>query len=190
MPGHTKLFPRISTITRKRYWNTTHQAYRGFAAKNVDDFNYSRNEYMLEGRDARDEEIAMYPRVTAQDLASYKLPPQGVKMLVRDFIQDSLYNPNYGYFSKRAEIFSPVEPITFNEIREAAEFDATVARMYREYDVDTDLRDVTGRQVWHTPTELFKVSDINFCDLQTFINAAYSHGMDRLLLNAWFRNIS
>ncbi|CAG8718026.1 7298_t:CDS:1, partial [Acaulospora colombiana] len=128
MLGHNKLLPRISQITPKRYWNPTRQTYRGFAVKNVDDFNYSRNEYMLEGRDARDEEIATYPRVTAQDLTAYKSPPQGVKMLVRDFIQDSLYNPNYGYFSKRAEIFSPVEPINFNEIREAAEFDATVAR--------------------------------------------------------------
>lgn len=77
-------------------------------------------------------------------------------MLVRDFIQDSLYNPNYGYFSKRAEIFSPVESINFNEIAEAAEFDATVARLYREYDESSDPRDIAGRQVWHTPTELFK----------------------------------
>ncbi|KIM20204.1 hypothetical protein M408DRAFT_13123 [Serendipita vermifera MAFF 305830] len=78
-------------------------------------------------------------------------------MLVRDFIHDSLYNPHYGYFSRRVEIFSPVEPLNFNQMAESAELDATVARLYREYDSTSDPRDVTGsRQIWHTPTELFK----------------------------------
>lgn len=130
---------------------------RHFSVKRTDDFNYNRSEFDLEGSDAWDNEIARYPRVTAEDLAVNKTMPKGVKMLARDFIQDSLYNPNYGYFSKRAEIFSPVEPIKFNEIAEAAEFDAIVARLYREHDARSDPRDIVGRQVWHTPTELFKV---------------------------------
>ncbi|CAB4480646.1 unnamed protein product [Rhizophagus irregularis] len=41
-----------------------------------------------------------YPRLTARQTALRTTPPKGAQMLVRDFIDDSLYNPNYGYFSK------------------------------------------------------------------------------------------
>jgi hypothetical protein len=144
-----------------RKWRTSTSPisghHRHFSVKRADEFNYNRPEFALEGNDAHDAEIASYPRVTAEDLASNKTMRKGVKMLVRDFIQDSLYNPNYGYFSKRAEIFSPVEQIRFNEIAETAEFDAIVSRLYREHDQQADPRDTVGRQVWHTPTELFKV---------------------------------
>lgn len=154
---HFKLNAGALEIHSRRVWKLTRQYRRAYATKQPDEFNFNRDEFTLEGSDARDEEIAQYPRVTADELASYKAPPRGVKMLVRDFIQDSLYNPNYGYFSRRAEIFSPIEPINFNEISEAAEFDATVARLYKGYDDSSDPRDTTGRQIWHTPTELFKV---------------------------------
>ena len=50
---------------------------------------------------------AAYRRYTASDLARLTHPPRCAGMLVRDFIEDSLYNPNYGYFSKKALIFSP-----------------------------------------------------------------------------------
>lgn len=143
-------------IYHRRVWKSSQGHQRCYATKQRDEFNYNRNEFSLEGTDARDEEIAQYPRVVAEDLASLQSPPRGVKMLVRDFIQDSLYNPNYGYFSRRAEIFSPVAPINFNDISEAEEFDATVARLYKGYDDSSDPTDTTGRQVWHTPTELFK----------------------------------
>lgn len=36
--------------------------------------------------------MSKYRRVTATDLANYREPPTRVKMLVRDFIDDSLYN--------------------------------------------------------------------------------------------------
>ena len=41
-----------------------------------------------------------YPRLTARQMALRTTPPKESQMLVRDFIDDSLYNPNYGYFSK------------------------------------------------------------------------------------------
>lgn len=154
---HCRLNASILDTYRTRVWNLTRKYQRHYATKPTDDFNYNRNEFTFEGSDAHDDEIAQYPRVTAEELASHQVPPRGVKMLVRDFIQDSLYNPNYGYFSRRAEIFSPVEPIDFNDISEAGEFDATVARLYRGYDDASDPSELTGRQVWHTPTELFKV---------------------------------
>lgn len=37
-------------------------------------------------------------------------------VLVRDFIHDSLYNPEYGYFSKNEVIYSSPEPLNFQEL--------------------------------------------------------------------------
>ncbi|WFD17897.1 hypothetical protein MCAP1_000106 [Malassezia caprae] len=44
------------------------------------------------------------PVVTASELASSTTRPRSVRMLTRDFIHDSLYNPHYGYFSRQAEL--------------------------------------------------------------------------------------
>lgn len=74
-------------------------------------------------------------------------------MLVRDFIEDSLYNPNYGYFPKQATIFTASDPIDFSAVRNATEFQEEVAKRYEAFEVDEEG---PGRQVWHTPTELFK----------------------------------
>ncbi|KAJ3042928.1 hypothetical protein HDV00_006235 [Rhizophlyctis rosea] len=76
-------------------------------------------------------------------------------MTVRDFIDDSLYNPHYGYFSKKAYIFSP-DDIPFNEIRDEYEFHNHVAELYKDVDGELSEFNDMARQVWHTPTELFK----------------------------------
>jgi hypothetical protein len=77
-------------------------------------------------------------------------------MLVRDFIEDSLYNPNYGYFPHQATIFtSSGNHIDFGSLRDSVEFQAEVAKRYAAYGADTD--DGPGKQLWHTPSELFKV---------------------------------
>lgn len=113
--------------------------------------NYSR----LSFQDAPDPEHVTYKRVTANDLESCTEPPRRVRMLVRDFIEDSLYNPHYGYFPKQADIFTAVEPIQFGKLRNLIEFEEVVAQKYAEYGPDGEG---PGRQIWHTPTELFKVS--------------------------------
>ncbi|OBZ73669.1 NADH dehydrogenase [ubiquinone] complex I, assembly factor 7 [Grifola frondosa] len=74
-------------------------------------------------------------------------------MLVRDFIEDSLYNPHYGYFPKQATIFTSSETIDFASLRNGTHFQQEVAKRYAAYGLDTDG---PGRQIWHTPTELFK----------------------------------
>lgn len=78
-------------------------------------------------------------------------------MLTRDFIDDSLYNPHYGYFSKHATIFNSEAPYDFNSIRHGAEFNQMVDRSYVEFEdaLDEVALDET-RQLWHTPTELFR----------------------------------
>jgi hypothetical protein len=99
---------------------------------------------------------ASYPRVTANDLEQYRTPPRRVKMLVRDFIEDSLYNPNYGYFPKQATILDSNEaPFHFPSLRNSVEFQEEIAKRYAAYGVDRQSG--PGRQLWHTPTELFKV---------------------------------
>ncbi|KAG6833237.1 hypothetical protein H0H87_009858 [Tephrocybe sp. NHM501043] len=76
-------------------------------------------------------------------------------MLVRDFIDDSLYNPNYGYFPKQATIFNTDDStVNFDSLRDSVEFQEEVAQKYAAY--GADKHDGPGRQLWHTPTELFK----------------------------------
>ncbi|KZT43225.1 DUF185-domain-containing protein [Sistotremastrum suecicum HHB10207 ss-3] len=104
------------------------------------------------------EQALRYPTLTAHDLFQLKEQPKGVKMLTRDFIEDSLYNPNYGYFSKEAIIFSDSSPdkgFDFPSLRDANAFQSAMAESYQNY-ADSGAIKGPGHQVWHTPTELFK----------------------------------
>lgn len=71
--------------------------------------------------------------------------------------------PNYGYFSHHATIFTPPKDgFDIISFRDVAHFQETVAERYeREYGLEPTegAQGGLGRQVWHTPTELFKVSD-------------------------------
>ncbi|KAL8714789.1 MAG: hypothetical protein Q9220_001302 [cf. Caloplaca sp. 1 TL-2023] len=78
--------------------------------------------------------------------------PRRCKMLMH-----SLYNPNYGYFSKQATIFSPGEPFEFNKIRDDLEFQKILGKRYTAFEDELDEKDFNEtRQLWHTPTELFR----------------------------------
>ncbi|PFH60554.1 hypothetical protein XA68_10797 [Ophiocordyceps unilateralis] len=79
-------------------------------------------------------------------------------MLLRDFIEDSLYNPSYGYFSKQAVIFSPGEAFDFLSMRDELSFQSELGRRYTRFEDSLDEaagRPDETRQLWHTPTELF-----------------------------------
>ncbi|KAH9264658.1 hypothetical protein BASA83_011832 [Batrachochytrium salamandrivorans] len=95
-------------------------------------------------------------RLSASDAAKQTDIPTNVRMLTRDFIDTSLYHPNYGYFSKKAYIFSPPEIIPFNKIKDNYSFMNYMAKMYKDIEEDYIHDPNVARQVWHTPTELFR----------------------------------
>lgn len=103
------------------------------------------------------------PLVNLKKLSRKTERPKRVKMLARDFMDDSLYNPNYGYFSKEVEIFTPSESFNYQQIKHHDDFMHKWTEEFKSYSGDesiTELRDLhqprTSRQIWHTPTELFK----------------------------------
>jgi hypothetical protein len=125
-------------------------------------FNYNRSSPLLFGVDEDTSEYARFPRLTAKELATYREPPRGVKTLVRDFIHDALYNPYYGYFSQRATIFSTVKHFDFRNMRDSSAFDTAVAAHYAESGITSGIdRNGPGKQLWHTPVELFQVWNVN-----------------------------
>jgi hypothetical protein len=116
-----------------------------------DKWNYNSTSFT----DKPSDEHVGYKLVDANFLETGVTPPRRVKMLARDFIEDSLYNPNYGYFPKQATIFDTQDStVKFSTLRDSAEFQEEVARKYAAY--GADRHEGPGRQLWHTPTELFK----------------------------------
>ncbi|KAM0632029.1 hypothetical protein ACHAPW_004869 [Verticillium nonalfalfae] len=106
----------------------------------------------------RSEEFETYPLVTAEDLKGRDVRPRKVKMLMRDFVDDSLYNPNYGYFSKNAVIFSPGQPFDFPAFSHEPAFYKELGHRYTEFEDALDDKEGVkdDRPLWHTPTELFR----------------------------------
>lgn len=154
---------RILSSTNRRLNNISRQ-FSSNTALSTDKFNYNRSSLSFDD----DSEKQSFKRVTASDLLISRSHPTSVQMLTRDFIDNSLYNPHYGYFSKQAVIFSPSKdhsekPLDFRSLRSTNEFEASVARRYAEYGMEEGGEGSMGgggpgRQVWHTPVELFQVS--------------------------------
>ncbi|KAL0577530.1 hypothetical protein V5O48_004471 [Marasmius crinis-equi] len=151
----TAMVMGVEIVRRTRLFSTSHlsrEKEKGFKEDFLhppepsDKWNYNRSSLF----DPSNNDYSTFRRVTANDLAKATSPPREVKMLARDFIEDSLYNPNYGYFSKKATIFdwSDETPFDFGAMRDSAEFDTNVAQRYASYEAE--------KQLWHTPTELFK----------------------------------
>lgn len=98
-----------------------------------------------------------FPTVTANDLRAYHDRPRRVKMLMRDFVEDSLYNPHYGYFSKQVVIFTPGKPFDFPSLRDELDFQVNLSQRYTEFEDKLDeIEPDEARQLWYTPTELFR----------------------------------
>ncbi|KAL0953389.1 hypothetical protein HGRIS_004628 [Hohenbuehelia grisea] len=117
----------------------------------ADRWNFNRSSLV----DTDDFDVLKYKLVNSNELQGGEKPPRSVKMLVRDFIEDSLYNPHYGYFPKQATIFDTVDTaFDFASLRNEVEFQEEVGIKYAAYGADGHSG--PGKQLWHTPTELFK----------------------------------
>lgn len=75
-----------------------------------------------------------YPMTKVEKLSRLNTRPKKVKMLTSDFIEDSLYNPHYGYFSKEVEIFHREKPFDYNNITDVDEFLENWERSYEKYE--------------------------------------------------------
>lgn len=77
---------------------------------------------------------------------------------MREFIFDSLYNKQHGYFSKNVNIFHSPHPIPFAKLRDQDDYGRVLKDLYNSL----DQREMDARgpkrfnQLWHTPSELFK----------------------------------
>ena len=165
--------PRLLSFTYRRYG-----ASKKGLPKARDKWNY--NNFSFDSTpDTRHRE---YQLVNANTLESAKKPPRKVKMLARDFIEDSLYNPNYGYFPKQATIFDTQDStIRFETLRDSVEFQEEVGNRYAAYGADNQAG--PGRQLWHTPTELFKVSLLPPVFPRPLMSYHFSLGMDEQSLS-------
>ncbi|KAF9006022.1 S-adenosyl-L-methionine-dependent methyltransferase [Cyathus striatus] len=145
----------LLTFARSLSYSSIHLAKAGKTPRPTAEPNDKWNYNSVSFTDKPADEHLKYPLVTANDLEQETKPPRGVKMLARDFIEDSLYNPNYGYFPKQATIFDTQDiSFDFSSFHDSAEFQEEVGRRYAAY--GADKHEGPGRQLWHTPTELFK----------------------------------
>lgn len=80
------------------------------------------------------------PLVTARELASSKTRPRSVRMLARDFIHDSLYNPHYGYFSRQAELLPSPKKHASEEVHLDAAFPFQDMKNETEFMKEVQLR--------------------------------------------------
>ncbi|CAG8980529.1 hypothetical protein HYALB_00002526 [Hymenoscyphus albidus] len=152
---------RSSASVQGRSHYARRQQIRGMASrKSVQPVDKSESHWQqrMESFPAdKQNEYDKYPMVTADQLRARRERPRRVKMLTRDFIEDSLYNPSYGYFAKQAVIFTPGEPFNFNELKDEAEFHRLMGQRYTEFEDELDAKEPNKtRQLWHTPTELFR----------------------------------
>jgi hypothetical protein len=74
------------------------------------------------------------------------------KVLVREFINDCLYHPTKGYFSKHVNIFNTGPPIDFPALPSQDAYNRLLSDLYRKQIPDNER----FYQLWHTPSELFK----------------------------------
>lgn len=158
---------RLRKATRKtsEQVNDTKQQLKSFQHDySVRPQTYSHN------ADDNEEQFESFPLMNSRKLMRYRDRPRQARMLSRDFMDDSLYNPNYGYFSKEVEIFTPSEPFSYNQIANQDDFLHKWTQEYDQYRKQQDssseeIREAaknklntpsTSKQLWHTPSELFK----------------------------------
>jgi hypothetical protein len=70
---------------------------------------------------------------------------------MRQFIEDALYDPSYGYFVKNANIFQLGRPLDFRSMVDIDDYQTALSKLYKEQSITKSFY-----QLWHTPSELFQ----------------------------------
>lgn len=89
--------------------------------------------------------------------------------LVRDFIADCLYNPEYGYFNKHVQILQPPETISFPSFRDQKDYYDHLSRNVKMASTEPSKEPIghspnsvyyktrgSFAPLWLTPSELFR----------------------------------
>lgn len=105
-----------------------------FTGFNLVDFIYRNTTNYPFANISPQEVFDLFPRTTSAKIGRFKVRPNKVKMLTSDFIEDSLYNPHYGYFSQQVEIFHPDQPFDYKNINDVDDFLDNWQRAYAKYD--------------------------------------------------------
>ena len=83
---------------------------------------------------------------------SNALPPRtSPPQLVREWIEASLYDPDFGYFERETGIITRIQKeIDFGSLKNQEDYDQLIASFY----TGSAANGVGG--TWHTPSEIFK----------------------------------
>lgn len=76
----------------------------------------------------------------------------GTSEIMREFINDCLYNKSYGYFCKNVNIFQSPRAIPFAQLKDQDDYCRHLKNLYN---ADTS-NNSNFHQLWHTPSELFQ----------------------------------
>jgi hypothetical protein len=95
--------------------------------------------------------LQQFEQKTSKDTQSYMLPPTRTKMLVRDFIDDCLYNPHYGFYAKPSESVLP----EFEEMEQEEDHLKYMSRLAKTHG---RINHHHVQHLRYTLTELFKVN--------------------------------
>lgn len=97
-----------------------------------------------------------FPLLSTKRAARNTDRPRKVRMLARDFIDDSLYNPTYGYFSKEVEIFQPDKPFDYNHIKDIDEFMVRWKDEYQRYEDPVEPKSKSKKEQKAEPNKVEK----------------------------------
>lgn len=85
-----------------------------------------------------DADVVALPLVGKAELEKSKKRPRSCRMLTRDFIHDSLYNPHYGYFTRQAVLLPETDDaptgFPFNGLKNEADFMRAVQERYMAFE--------------------------------------------------------
>lgn len=107
------------------------------------------------------EQFERFPLVTSKKLSRLSDRPRQVRMLAREFMEDSLYNPNYGYFSKEVEIFTPSQPFEYGSISNVDEFMYEWTKEFKDFQGPTKRAESTQKVEQKVETKTTKKSQLS-----------------------------